>query len=112
VSLTGTGTEVKLAPGRLTFAPQKVGTTSPPQNVTLTNVGTTSLSISGIKIGGTNAGDFAQSNTCGSSVAAGASCTISITFTPKATGSRKAAISVMDNGGGSPQQIQLSGTGT
>ena len=111
ISLMGTGTEVKLVPPDLTFAPQQVGTTSAPLTVTLTNVGKTALAIAGVHVGGANPGDFAQTNTCGSSVGAGASCTFSVTFAPKTTGVRKASISIQDNGGGSPQQIQLSGSG-
>jgi hypothetical protein len=48
-----------------------VGTTSATQTVTLTNPGSVALSLTSIVFSGTNAGDYAQSNTCGSSVAAG-----------------------------------------
>jgi trimeric autotransporter adhesin len=75
-------------------------------------VGTATLTITGIAITGTNAGDFAQTHTCGSSLAAGASCTINVTFKPTAIGSRSAALSVTDNATGSPQHVPLSGTGT
>jgi hypothetical protein len=111
IALTGTGTEVELVPTSLSFGTQKVGTTSPAQTVTLTNVGKTSLSITGTPLGGANKADFAQTNTCGTSVSAGASCTFNITFTPKATGSRTAAMAIEDNGGASPQIVGLSGTG-
>jgi hypothetical protein len=111
ISLTGMGTEVQLVPTTLSFGTQKVGTSSPAQTVTLTNVGKASLSITQFRIGGANAADFAQTNTCGSSVSAGGSCSISVTFTPKATGSRIGAVGVVDNGGGSPQVVGLSGTG-
>ena len=70
------------------------------------------LNITSIKIIGSNAADFFQSNTCGSSVAAGASCSISVTFTPTAVGARSASVAVSDDGGGSPQKVALSGTGT
>jgi hypothetical protein len=78
----------------------------------MTNVGTTSLTISGISVTGTNAGDFSQTHTCGSTLGAGASCTISVTFHPSAIGARSAAVSISDDGGGSPQKVPLSGTGT
>lgn len=110
-ALKGTGTAVSLSPGSLTFAAQTVGTTSPAKTVTLTDVSSTALTISGITITGANAGDFAQTNTCGTGVAGKASCTISVTFTPTATGTRAAAVSIADNGGGSPQSIRLTGTG-
>ena len=77
----------------------------------LVNAGNATLSISGITIGGTNPGDFAQTNSCSSSLAAGASCAISVTFTPPTTGSRSASLSVIDNATGSPQTVSLTGTG-
>jgi len=114
LSLTGTGTApaVSLSATSLSFGNQMVSTTSAAQAVTLTNSGTAALSITSVTITGTNASDFAQTNTCGSSVAAGANCTISVTFTPAATGSRAASLSITDNAAGSPQTVGLSGTGT
>jgi len=78
----------------------------------LTNTGTGPLAVTSIAVSGANAGDFAQTNTCGTSVAAGAHCSISVTFKPIAAGSRSAAVTVSDNAAGSPQSIKLSGTGT
>jgi hypothetical protein len=111
ISLTGTGTVVQLSPTSLSFGSVKVGMKSPAKTVTLTNKGTSSLSITSITIAGTNPSDFTKTSTCGASVAAGASCTISVTFKPTATGARSASLSVADNGGGSPQTVKLSGTG-
>jgi hypothetical protein len=79
--------------------------------VTLTNVGSTLLSITSISFAGTNPSDFSQTNTCGTSVVAGGSCTLTLTFHPTATGTRSASISITDNGGASPQSISLSGVG-
>jgi probable HAF family extracellular repeat protein len=109
VSLTGIGTTARLSPTSLYFASVPVGTTSPAQIVTLTNVGTTTLTVTGIAITGTNAADFTQTHKCASSLAAGASCSISVTFKPTATGLRNAALSVSDNAGGSPQTVSLCG---
>jgi hypothetical protein len=116
VSLTGTGTAPTVSFGgttSLTFSNQLVGTSSPAQTVTLTNTGTATLTFSGsgIAIAGANSGDFAETNTCGASVAAGANCTISVTFKPTATGARNASLSVTDNASGSPQTISMTGTG-
>jgi hypothetical protein len=94
----------------LTFSQQNMGSTSASQNVTLSNTGNALLSISSIALGGTNPGDFAQTNTCASSVAAGATCAISVTFAPQATGSRSALLSITDNAGGSPHTVHLTGT--
>ena len=112
VTLSGTGTVVQLAPISVNFGDQTVGTTSQPVPIQLNNLGTTTLSISQITITGTDAEDFNQTNNCGSSVPAGGSCTITVTFTPTTTGQRSAAVSVSDDGGGSPQMVPLTGTGT
>jgi uncharacterized repeat protein (TIGR03803 family) len=111
VSLSGTGTTAKLSPLSLSFGTETVGVKSAVKTVTLTNEGTAALAITSMAITGTNAGDFAQTNTCATSLAASASCSISVTFTPSATGARSAAISVTDNATGSPQKVALSGTG-
>ncbi|HKN70900.1 MAG TPA: FG-GAP-like repeat-containing protein [Terriglobales bacterium] len=70
-------TTAELSPTSLGFGSVAIGTTSPAQATTLTNVGTTTLNITNIAITGTNAGDFAQTYTCESSLGAGASCSIS-----------------------------------
>jgi hypothetical protein len=88
-----------------------VGVAATPQAITLTNGGTAALSITGIAVSGTNSADFAQTNTCGTSVAASAKCTISVTFTPGGTGARSASITISDNVSGSPQSITLTGAG-
>ena len=102
---------VSLSPTSLAFASQATGTTSAAQSVTLTNTGSAALTISGISVTGSNAKDFTQTNTCGSSVAAGAHCSIAVTFKPSATGNRSAAVSIADNAAASPQSIKLNGTG-
>lgn len=112
VALSGTGTYIQLAPSTINFGSQPVGTMSLPKRITMTNKGSTSVSITSISITGSNSGDFAQTNNCGSSLASGASCFISVTFAPSAKGKRAASTSVNDNGGGSPQTVGLSGTGT
>src|SRR5207248_1952863 len=102
---------VSLSPTSLSFGNQNINTTSAAQTVTLTNSGGGSLTISSIAVTGTNAGDFAQTNNCPSTLAAGASCTISVTFTPTASGTRSASVSITDNAAGSPQSVSLSGSG-
>jgi hypothetical protein len=109
IALSGTGVNaVTLSVSKLTFASRTVGTTSSPLSVTLGNNLTTSLAITSISL----VGDFAQTNTCGSSVAAGTRCTISITFTPTVVGSRTGTLTVTDSGNNSPQTVSLSGTGS
>jgi hypothetical protein len=112
VALSGTGTVVQLSPSAINFGDQRVGTKSAAVPVQLTNVGTTTLSITGIAINGTDAQDFSETNNCGSSLKAGASCTIKVTFKPTAKGQRSASVAISDDGGGSPQMVGLVGTGT
>src|SRR5207248_2482270 len=104
-----------LSPSSLTFASRQVGTTSAAQSVTLTNSGTAPLTIGSVAIAGTNSGDYAQTNDCPTgpaTLAASATCTITVSFTPLAAGSRNANISVSDDAAGSPHSVGLSGTGT
>ena len=100
--------KVTFSPASLTFGGQAVGTSSAPQTVTLTNSGSATLSISGVKTGP----DYSQTNTCGTSVAAGASCTFSVTFKPTKTGTLNEFLTIGDNASGSPQSVKLFGTGT
>jgi len=112
ISILVQGPVVTLTSTNLVFGSQYVGSASVPMSSMLTSAGSTTLDISGISITGTNAGDFSQTNTCGTTVAVGASCTISVTFTPAASGARTAILNIFDNASGSPQMIYLNGTGT
>jgi hypothetical protein len=109
VNLTGTGTQpvVQLSSPSLTFAAQNAHTTSPAQTVTLTVGGNAPLTISNIAA----SGDFAETNNCGSSVGEGASCMISVTFTPTAGGTLTGGLTISDDAPGSPQTVSLSGQG-
>ena len=114
VSLSGAGTVplAGISPSALIFAGQLVGTTSPTQTVTLSNTGNAPLTITAISA----SGDFsADGHACGSSLAAGKTCSISVAFKPTVTGARSAALTVTDNNNavsGSTQTVSLSGTGT
>ncbi len=98
---------VALTPYSLQFAATTVSSTSQPQTVLLRNMGSAALSISSI----TASGSFAQTNDCGSSVAAASSCTISVTFTPSAQGASSGSIAVADDASGAPHTVALSGVG-
>ena len=114
VGITASAPVVSLSPTSLSFGNHQVNTTSAAQTVTLTNSGNAALTIKGIGLSGPNSGDFHQQHTCPSSsstLAAGASCTINVTFTPTAEGTRSASLSIADNASGSPQSVTLSGTG-
>jgi trimeric autotransporter adhesin len=109
---TGGVATVSLSSSSLTFAARDEGTTSIPQTVTVTNNGNEALMISGAMFIGANAGDFSiQGNTCTSSVAAGANCAISVSFSPTASGARTAILQIVSNAATSSDSVQLSGTG-
>jgi phosphatidylethanolamine-binding protein (PEBP) family uncharacterized protein len=107
VGTGGGGGSVTVSPSSLTFGAQAVNTTSPAQSVTLSNGTSSALAISSISA----SGDFAETNTCGTSLAAGANCTISVTFTPTATGTRSGTLTITDSDASSPQTVGLTGTG-
>jgi Beta-propeller repeat/Abnormal spindle-like microcephaly-assoc'd, ASPM-SPD-2-Hydin len=109
INLTGVGSGpgISFSPASLSFASAAVGTSSGSQTVTLTNNGTVTLQISNIQI----SGDYSETNTCPSSLAAGANCTINVTFTPTLSGTRGGSLTVNDNSPDSLQSVSLSGTG-
>ena len=112
VALSGTGTApgATLSATALTFGTQLVGSTSPAQTVTVTNSGSAPLTVTGVTVTGTNAADFAQTNTCAATVAPGGTCTVSVTFAPAAAGARGATLTVATDAG--PRPVSLSGTGS
>ncbi|MBA3913526.1 MAG: choice-of-anchor D domain-containing protein, partial [Acidobacteriales bacterium] len=114
VALSGTGIAftVSYTPSSWAFPSTIVGVSSTSKTITLKNLGSINLNITGVQITGANPGDFSQTNTCGTTVLPNASCTFSVVFTPQGTGPRSAALSVTDNGDGSPQAVALTGTGT
>lgn len=100
-----------LAGSTLNFGSQNVSSTGGAQSVALQNIGGQALAISSIAPAGTNAADFAATNTCGVSVNPGAACSISITFTPTAPGAHSATLVLTDSSPSSPQLFYLTGTG-
>ncbi len=101
------GTAVGLQPNALTFPDQRVGTTSEPQTITLTNNGVAAMTINSVALSGTNPGSYIMTNDCGASVAAGASCTITVSFHPMGLGVRNATVYVNRN-----QALSTTLTGT
>ncbi len=96
-----------VAPASLPFAGQVVGTTSGAQSATITNSSTAPLAVSGVTV----SGDFSQMSTCTPSVPANSTCTITITFTPTASGNRTGTLMITDNAFSSPQTVPLLGIG-
>jgi hypothetical protein len=108
VNLVVPTSSVRLSTGQITFASQQQNTTSPPQSFTLQNTGTTKLTS--ISVSASN--NFGiSSNTCGTSLSAGKSCTISVTFTPAVVATINGTVTITDSDPSSPQTVSLTGTG-
>ena len=103
---TGSIPLVSFSNTTLSFSAQPVGTSSAPGAITLTNIGSSPLNVTGYNLSGT---EFAQTNNCPAALAAGASCTISIIFTPISYGNHQATLTIVDNAYDSPQEVQLIG---
>jgi Bacterial Ig-like domain (group 3)/Abnormal spindle-like microcephaly-assoc'd, ASPM-SPD-2-Hydin len=113
VSLAGTAVaaaKAAVSPTSLAFGSVTVATASAAKVVTLSNSGGAAMTISSYAVSGTNAGDFTQTHTCGTSLAAGANCTVSVVFKPGATGARTGTLAITTSGG--TVSVALSGTGT
>jgi len=112
VSLTANviNPKISISTTSVSFGTHKVNSTSS-KTVVLKSSGTTALNLTSIVLGGTNSADFTKSGCTSSTLAAGASCNLTVTFKPKAKGSRSAMITITDNALNSPQKITLTGTG-
>jgi hypothetical protein len=105
---TSTATATLAAsPSSLTFGSQTVNTTSAPQTVTLSNTGAAPASVSSIAA----SGNFSQTNNCGGSIAANASCAVNVSFTPTASGSLTGSLTITSSASNSPTSVPLAGTG-
>lgn len=119
ISLTGsgvgpTGPIASFSPTSLSFPNTAVGGSSSPQTVTLTNTGGSPMTITSVALGGTAPTNYGISDTCvaASPLAASASCTVDVTFSPLSAGILNAALNFTDSAPGSPQGVPLTGTGT
>jgi len=88
--------KIAVSPKSVNFGSVAVGTTSSPKIVIIKNTGTSDLTVNAIIIAGTNAVEVSQTNNC-TVVAKGSSCTIDVTLTPAAIGSRSAVIGISSN---------------
>lgn len=107
---------VALSQVNINFGSIVAGASSAPSAINVTNTGENALNpldVSQIVISGTNAGNFSETDTCGNNLLApGAKCSIYVIFAPSSTGQSCALLSITDNGGASPQTVQLSGNTT
>jgi hypothetical protein len=114
VSLTGTGINgpiASFAPALVTFNGIKIGLSSVPVTIVLTNTGGATMNISSLTLSGTNPGDFSLGTTCGATLGVSASCNINVTFTPLLQGVRNATVRLASNTANGVDTAPVSGTG-
>jgi hypothetical protein len=117
VALAGTGTgglavPLSFSPATVSFAATGIGVTSAAKTVTVTNTSASAVTINALATGGNFAAAGSGGTPCGGSLGAGAKCTFAVTFTPSITGSVKGAVAIATSGAGSPQTLNLSGSGS
>jgi hypothetical protein len=111
VALTGTGMSIAATPSSFNYGTVTVGTSST-HSFVVSNVGTTSVNLTGFTLTGTGIADYSiTSNTCGATIAPGGACSIGVKFAPSVKSKRNATLSVANNGGGSSSAVTLAGTG-
>jgi hypothetical protein len=111
VALNGIGVAppgVSLSPATLTFPATGVGLTAPPQTLTLTNNGGLPLTLSNVAV---SPGFYLTANTCGSTLAANAACTLQVAFSPTSPGPLSGTLTLTDNAPSTTQTATLSATG-
>ena len=112
VALSGTGQSISLSPTALNFGTVGVGVTTASKSITVSNVGPSTVTFTGFALAGTAPGDYLiTANSCGATIAPGASCSVRIAFKPTISGARNARLNVQNNGGGSPAVATLKGVG-
>jgi Carbohydrate binding module (family 6)/F5/8 type C domain/Abnormal spindle-like microcephaly-assoc'd, ASPM-SPD-2-Hydin len=104
----GSGSALTASPSSLSLGSEAVGSTSGAQTVTVSNPNGSAVPVSQLAV----SGPFGQTNTCGASIAADGSCTVSVTFVPTATGAATGSLTVTSSAPDSPLTVGLSGTGT
>ncbi len=111
-ALAGVGAapgNLALAPSSLSFGSVVLATASAAQTITATNSGGVPVQLSAAVISGS--GYSLQSNTCGASLAAGASCSLQVVFTPAVAGQSSGTLTLPGQYAASPAAVELSGTG-
>jgi hypothetical protein len=95
-------------PSALSYADQAPNTTSAARTVTVSNTGTAAATSVAVSV----TGDYSQTNNCGTSIAAGASCTVNVSFRPTASGTRNGTLTITSSATNSPATVALTGAGT
>jgi len=112
IQLTGIGGVpiVSLNPTSLNLTSPSVGTAGPAKTVKLSNTGADILNITSLTITGTNAADFSETHDCASTLGAGLSCNVNITYKASTPNTETASLQFVDNAAGSPHTVPLTGT--
>ena len=100
--------QITISPASLSFSKQQIWTTSGPKQVRVTNSGSTVLDFVSIVA----SGDYSQTNNCGTSLQPGASCRLTVTFTPSASGQRLGYVTLSDSDSTVLQTVNISGLGS
>jgi Carbohydrate binding module (family 6)/Ricin-type beta-trefoil lectin domain-like len=108
ITISTSGPTLTASPTAVAFGNEADGSTSAAQSVTIKNTGTATASISSVSA----AAPFSETNTCGTSLAAGASCTASVKFAPTAAQTYSGSLTVASNANNSTLSVALTGTGT
>ena len=112
VAISYVAAAAQASPATLSFPTQPQSTLSAPRTVTVTNTGAGALVVTGLTFAGTDAQDYLiTSNECLGPIAAGASCTIGVSFAPQQQGPSAATLQIASNDANSPASVTLSGTG-
>lgn len=109
-SIASTAAKIALTPATVSFGSINVGATSAAQKLTLTNSGTADFPIGPIRAGEDDGFDFQTKNSCGTTLAAGKSCEIEVTFAPRSPGDKSSSVVVVGNAIGSPASAKITGT--
>jgi hypothetical protein len=104
-------TTMVISPSGLSFSPQSVGTTSAAQGLLLTNTGNQPLVFSQISLGGSHPEDYVLTNSCPGTVAVGGNCSLTVAFSPTATGSLSASVQVTSNANIFTYLVSVTGLG-
>jgi Abnormal spindle-like microcephaly-assoc'd, ASPM-SPD-2-Hydin len=105
------GPAAELSPPSVNFGDITVGQSSSGKIIRVSNIGNESLALNSLTVSGSDATEFIASPNCPPVLQANATCSVTVTFTPKAAGLRQASFAAADNGPGSPQSITFIGTG-
>jgi hypothetical protein len=113
ITVTTANPVIAVAPGAINFGNQRVATTSGPQTVTISNTGTSNLTVNSITLGGANPGDFSLVNpVLPATIAPNGSTTFQASFTPTTVGARAATVTITNNSVNSPNAtVSLTGNG-